>query len=287
MEIFFADDSGQKGHRGEMGRLIAMGGLFLPEASLRPLRDRIDTLCAECGLPPGTELKWSPGNGNWIRDNLKGESRCELYARAIRAARELDGRAIVVVWDTGRTTLQGEKALRKTIDYLFERITIHLADRHQLGLIVCDRPGGGKQQEDALLEDVVGTMEQGTEYVKSTQVVLNLLTTPSQLSRHLQVADLITGSTTAMVAGDSPFAPSVFAEVRPMLIKNCLGYVGGAGLKLFPDELTNLYFYVLGEDTFTKAAKMAGIPIPHPKIPYYYDGNDPSSRTKARGDRST
>ncbi len=285
MEIFFADDSGQRGHRGGMGRLIAMGGCLMPETCLRPLKDGIDALCAEFGLPPETELKWSPGRNNWLRDNLKAERRCELIARAVRASRELGGRAIVVVWDTGRTTLQGTDALRRTINYLFERVTMHLEDSKQLGIVICDRPGGGRQEEDALIEDVVDTMEKGTPYVASTQVALNLLTASSHLSRHLQVADLIVGCTTAMVAGETQFAIPVFAEVRPMLIKNALNFAGGTGLKLFPNSLINLYFYVLGETAYATVATNSGISLPWRGLPYYYDGIDQSKRTDARGDR--
>jgi hypothetical protein len=285
MEIFFVDDSAQAGHRGGMGELVAGGGLLLAEESLRPLKDKVDDLCKKFGVPPGTELKWSPGKKNWLRDHLKAERRCELFGNAIAAARELGGRAIVVVWDTGRKTYKGSKTFRTVIDYLFERVTIHLEDRGHLGLIVADRPGGGKREEDSLLRDVVGTMEDGTEYVKSTQIALNLLTTPSHLSRHLQVADLITGCTTAMVAGQTAFCDPVFAEVRPMFIENYYGCVGGSGLKLVPDDLINLYFYVLKETAFIKARSGGGISLPWRDLPYYYDGNDPAKRIDARGDR--
>jgi len=162
---------------------------------------------------------------------------------------------------------------------------MHLEDSKQLGIVICDRPGGGRQEEDALIEDVVDTMEKGTPYVASTQVALNLLTASSHLSRHLQVADLIVGCTTAMVAGETQFAIPVFAEVRPMLIKNALNFAGGTGLKLFPNSLINLYFYVLGETAYATVATNSGISLPWRGLPYYYDGIDQSKRTDARGDR--
>jgi hypothetical protein len=264
-----------------------MGGIFLDETQLRPLKDAMDVLCTEAGVPAGTELKWSPPRGNWIRDQLKGPARTELYCRVVRTAREMGGRAVVVVWDTGRTRLQGPDALRRVVRYLFERVTMHLEDRGQRGIIVADRPsGGGRRDEDALLEDVVGPLERGTNYVKSTQIVMNLVTTPSHLSRYLQVADLIVGCATSMVAGDGQFAPPLFDEVRPMLVANAWGYAGGAGFKLFPDDLLNLYFHVLRESTFVKTAMNTGIGLPWRKLPYYYDGTDASPRTDARGDRA-
>ena len=67
----------------------------------------------------------------------------------------------------------------------------------------------------------------GTGFVLPGNVALNLLTTPSHLLRHLQVADLVTGATVAAVAG-SRWSTTVFQSVRPLLIKNALGYVGGS-----------------------------------------------------------
>ncbi len=67
-------------------------------------------------------------------------------------------------------------------DYLFERANMQLEDRKSLRVVVCDRPGDGKKEEDQLLADLVDTFTKGTEYVKATHVVSNLLTTPSHLS---------------------------------------------------------------------------------------------------------
>jgi hypothetical protein len=72
---------------------------------------------------------------------------------------------------------------------------------------------------------------------------MNLLTAPSHLNRFLQVADIITGATTCMVAGKKQFAEPVFAEIQQMFIKNALSYVGGTGLVLFPDQVRNLHYY--------------------------------------------
>lgn len=286
MDIFFADDSVQKGHRSGMGRLVAMGGLCLREDAIRPLKGAVDALCDQAGVPSGTELKWSPGRDNWLRDNLHMDARSRLFAGAIRAAGDLGGRVVVVVWDRGRTTFKNAEALRKVLDYLLERVTIHLGFERRLGLVICDRPGGGQREEDGLLADVLTTIESGTEYVKSTQLVVNMVATPSHLSRQLQVADLITGSTTATVAGEGRFAAPIFAEVRKLMLKNSLGYIGGTGLKLFPNDLTNLYHYVLGEDVYARSWTRSGVPLPWKNLPYYYDGIDSSPRTAARGDRA-
>jgi hypothetical protein len=118
-------------------------------------------------------------------------------------------------------------------------------------------------------------MEVGTEYVTPDRCLLNVLTTPSRLVRHLQIADIVVGTTTSMVAGKYRHAPPVFEEVRPMFIRNALEYVGGTGLKLFPDALVNLYHWVLREPAFTKAGSGTGWKLPARDYPYQSDDAKP------------
>lgn len=254
-----------------MGRLVSVGGILLPWPSLRPLSARVDELVQLAGVPKGTELKWSPPPDNWLHHNLKDEARTALFTSVLAAAREHDARCCVVVWDTGRTTLKGDEAFRRALDYLFERVSVQCAKRNEYFTIVADRPGGGKKQDDQLLERFVERVESGTEYVPPDRCLLNVLTTPSHLQRHLQLADILVGVTTAMVAGRYKYAKPAFEAVRPLLMTNALDYVGGTGLKLVPDELTNLYHWVLGEPAFTKASTGLGWKLPSSEYPYSND----------------
>jgi hypothetical protein len=271
MEIFFADDSTQKGAREGMGTLVAFGGALFPEAAVRPFALNVESICSEFGIPSGDEVKWSPKKGTWIYENLKGETRTECYRRIITAASELRVRALVIVWDTGRTTLKGDRAFEKCIDFAFERLSVNLSKRAEQAIIVADRPGGGKKQEEGLLGNFVQRVLDGTEYSVPDWCALNILTTPSKLLRQLQVADLITGVTTAMVAGQYKYAEPLFEEIKPMLLRNYYKTVGGTGLKLFPDDLINLYHWILGEDVFWKVGRNAGFRIPDKNGPYYQD----------------
>lgn len=263
MEVFFADDSTQKGIRERMDSVIAVGGVFIDESALRSLSKAIDDIANDFGIPTGEELKWSPKKTSWIYKNLHGDDRQNCYIHVLQAAREHDARAIVVCWDTGRTTLKGEKAFEKCVDFLFERMSVHLEKRNSSAIVVADRPGGGKGQEEQFLSNFVDRVQGGTAYVVPDRVLLNVLTTPSHLIRHLQLADLITGITTAMVCAQYKYAAPLFEYVRPMLIQNYFGTVGGSGLKLFPDDLTNLYHWVLGEDVFWKVGRSSGFRLPH------------------------
>ncbi len=268
MEVFFADDSTQKSIRNGMGTVVAVGGVFIDELHLRPLAARLDEIAKAVGLPHGEEMKWSPRKGSWIYEKLHGDDRTDCYQKVLEAAVEHEARAIVICWDTGRTTLKNAKAFDKCIDYLFERMAVHLEKRKANAILVADRPGGGKDQEEQFLCDFVQRIQSGTAHVSPNRILLNVLTTPSNLQRHLQLADLVTGITTAMVCGLDRFAGPLFPLVKKLLIQNHLSGVAGTGLKLFPDELLNLYHHVLGEDTFWRVGNGAGFSLPNAKLPY-------------------
>lgn len=109
-----------------MGTVVAIGGIFVEDSALRPLNTRIDEIAHEFGVPNGDELKWSPRKGSWIYDNLHAETRTACNMKVLQAAVEHNVRGIVICWDTGQTTLKGERAFNKCVDFLFERIAVHL-----------------------------------------------------------------------------------------------------------------------------------------------------------------
>lgn len=277
MHVFFADDSTTNGVRKGMGKLIAFGGLLLPEEALVAVNAVVSTELLAVGAPDGTELKWSPPPGNWIREHLYGNKRTDLYVAILKQVREQGGRVIVSIVDTGRTSIQDLEAFEWSVKFTFERISTCLSKEKSRCIVVADRPGGGKKQEDEFLARFLEKIEQGTEYVpmKSECVLLNVLTTPSRLLRQLQVADLVVSVTTAQVAGNIKWANPGFELIRTMFIRNHLGFAGGTGLKLFPDDLWNLYHWVLDESVFTKAATSTGMPLPIPKLPYVDDDGLP------------
>ncbi|MGE5542868.1 MAG: DUF3800 domain-containing protein [Bacillota bacterium] len=176
-----------------------------------------------------------------------------------------------MIWNTRRTPQKDQEAFDRCLDFAFERIEMHLETVGRVGLIVADRPGGGKKQDEQLLESFLDRVQSGTEYVPPKRVALNILTTPSHLVRHLQLADLVTGITTAMVAGNVKYAGPLIDFVRPLYIQNYLGQVGGTGVKLYPDALLNLYYWVLGEAAYGRTRYMAGYTLPREGLPYSQD----------------
>lgn len=139
-------------------------------------------------------------------------------------------------------------------------------------MIICDRPSGGPKQADEFLAAYVEHLASEFNHMLAESFAMNMLTAPSHMVRHLQIADLIVSITTAMASGNTKWAEFYFEIVRGMMLTNSLGYVGGTGLKVYPDQLTNLYHWVIQEDAFTKAGKMAGISLPNDQ--YLYGESD-------------
>jgi len=272
MHVFFADDSSQIGIRSVMGRVVAFGGLLVDAEKLASLERALGGAAKAFGFPDGEEFKWSPHRKTWMHGNLIGQQRDGFFAHILRVAIEHECVVIVAAIDTGRTRKQGDDAFQFALDLVFERITTCLAKANSTGLIVADRPGGGHKEDNALLHSFLERVQSGTDYVPPDRIALNILTTPSHLVRALQLADVVTGITTAMVCGQAQFAATHFPAVKQMMLKNALGYVGGTGLKLFPNELINLYHWVLGEGAFTKAASGLGYRLPTQGYSYFQSG---------------
>lgn len=269
MHFFFADDSTQEGYRQGMGSLVAFGGYLLEDSKLQHLSDQVNSAFLNLEIPIETEIKWSLPPGNWIRENLSDDGRASVYREVLQVLGRLGAVVVVAVWDSGRTTLKGDGAFDKCVDFIFERISIKLEKTDSSCLIIADRPGGGKVKEESFLEAFLERVQSGTEYAPPDRVLLNILTTSSKLVRHLQLADLVTSVTTAMVAKKYAYARSAFEQIKPLFLRNARGYVGGTGLKLYPDQLINLYYWVLGEDAYVRVAMNTGWELPMKRYPYH------------------
>lgn len=255
-----------------MGRVISFGGVLVEAEKLASLERSLGAVTSAFGFPDGEEFKWSPHRKTWMHENLIGDSRDAFIVHILGVAKEHGCIVIVAAIDVGRTRKQGDDAFQFALDMVFERLTVCLAKAESTGLIVADRPGGGHKEDNAFLHSFLERVQSGTDYVPPDRIALNILTTPSHLVRSLQLADVVTGITTAMVCGQERYAGAHFQAVKEMMLKNVLGYVGGTGLKLFPNELINLYHWVLGESAFTKAASGLGYRLPNQSHAYYENG---------------
>lgn len=275
MDLFFADDARQrKPSRPGMGPLVSIGGIYVPSQEVGHLERAIDTLCADYGFPPREEFKWSPGRELWMRDNLVGEERQEFLIRMLSLAQDSEVKAIVIVEDTGYETATGALSAEEDVTCLFlERVHKLLNKARAEGIVIVDRPSGGRADEDRFLANCLETLQSGTDYVKPDRIALNVLSTPSKLIRLLQVADVVTSCTVAAVGGEDVHSPPVFDVVRSLLHSD-MGRIGGVGLKIHPDfRYVNLYHWLLGDTNFLKHA--VGHPLPLRDFPYSSDFDCP------------
>jgi hypothetical protein len=268
MRLVFVDDTKQKGLRSGMGDLLALGAVAFPEDQVAPFADRVAGIYKDHGVPASTELKWSVRKGNWFKKPPGSECLTQVRQEALDAAKECGCRAVVVVFDLGRTSVQGSTAEAQVLKYLYERISMMLSAPDDRGIIICDKPGGDHKTEDNWIAGTLGLTNYGTNYVTPGAVVMPILTAPSHHHPHLQLADLVAGSVTAAVAGVR-FGLDLMPRVSPLLHTNDLGAIAGTGLKLFPDDLINVYHWVLGVDSYSRG--YSGISLPWPRLAYASD----------------
>ena len=270
MRFFFADDSTQKTARAGMGTtVLGFGGILVAGNQLRPMAAEVDNIAGKYGIPAGEEIKWSPRKGSWIYENLKGEKREACYSSVLQCAADHGCQAVVAVLDYEMRNLKQEWGFERSVNYALERISTHLSNTKEEAVIVADRPAGGHKESDKFIAAFAERLASEHNHMLAGTFALNLLTADSHMVRHLQIADLVVAITTAMIAGQAKYAGSYFKIVREMLLKNSAGYIGGCGVKVYPDRLINLYHWVLGDDLLVRGN--TGWPLPHSKILYAKD----------------
>ena len=133
-----------------------------------------------------------------------------------------------------------------------ERVQRQLLREEVEGIIIADRPSGGRSDEDDYLFYALESIQKGTSYVDMDNIMINVVSTPSKYIRLLQAADLVTSCATSFVCGESCFSPPVFKYILPLLDKQD-ERIGGFGLKIHPDyKYMNLYHWLLNDDYFRK-----------------------------------
>jgi len=268
MDIFFADDARQRNPtRPGMGPIVAIGGVYVPGGYVSKLEKALDRLCVSTGFPPGDEFKWSPGRELWMRDYLVGKARETFFIQALSLARDHRARATIVIEDVNYQKATKASTPEEDVTGLFlERAHWQFKVADTDGIVVADRPGGGRADEDQFLAGCLELLQGGTRYVRPDRIALSVLSTPSKLVRLLQLADVVASCTVALVGGEERFAPPVFDHIR-LLLSNDSGRKGGIGLKIHPDYIyANLYHWLLGDSRFVKTG--TGTPFPLAERPY-------------------
>ena len=261
VDLFAIDDSSQRSPtRDGMGPLIAVGGVYIPGDEVSGLQAALDDLCVRTGFPVDEEFKWSPPRGSWMRDKLNGNERVTFFLEALSLAANAGASAIVVIEDTARKPASAETHTESVTKLFLERAHNHVA-HEQSAIVMFDRQGGTHSTDVAFLTSCMDKIRSGTEYTKLDRLAF-AVSTDSKLSRIIQLADIVTSSTTSFVAGERNWSPTVFREAVLPILRQDYGRKGGCGLKLHPDfRYANLYHWLLDDKSFVRyQAEVCSLP---------------------------
>jgi len=191
----------------------------------------------------------------------------------LQAAIDNQIRASVVMVDHSAVyAYQTPAEVGKTLlEWLYERVSMHLEPAGENCIIIADKPGGGAAEERKWLADTLELTNDGTQYVRPGRVVLPIVTAHSHHVPHLQLADLVTASATAAVAG-RPAGLELREFLKKLFIRNTFANdAGGVGIKIYPDR-RNLYYWVFGETQFSRWGTLQFEKLP--MAGYLYETDD-------------
>lgn len=275
MHLIFIDDSKQtSATRPGVGPLVAAGAVMVDADVARSAEKALDGLCAAAGFPAGEEFKWSPGRECWMRTALVAEPRDTFFRGVIDVLLAHGVLAHVVIEDANRAraTRWDRSAEDDVVIMLLERLANRLKELRSTGLLVADRPGGNRPEEDRFISDCLLALETGTAYVQHEELSF-VLTTDSRFVRLLQAADLVTSCMTAYVAGEPTYAPGIAQAMLP-LFPVSYGRRGGPSIKLHPDfTFGNLYHWLFGDEDFVRF--QSGVALPYKGFGYFNGPDHP------------
>jgi hypothetical protein len=264
MKIVFLDDSRQnKPTRSKLGPLVALGGIAIDSERLLELTEALTSTCRKHGFPENEPFKWSPGRELWMHSHLKDEKRQSFLLEVLACAAKCEAKAFFSCVDssTQRADPKSKTPERDVYNLILERVEGYLNDEKKPGLIIVDRSGGDLKGEEKFLANLIEQTREGTTYVVPKQIAIPVLSCPSRLCRPLQLADVITSSTLARVAGESSFTPPIIESAKRLYYQK-YGRIGGYGVKLHPaKKLANLYHWHFGDDTIIHDKVSWGAPL--------------------------
>jgi hypothetical protein len=138
----------------------------VPEDGLAPYAAGIRTLRVEFGVPEDTELKWSPGDGSWLKTEA-GKAACTpLREKTLDLAAEAGVTSIVLVWARGHLDWQVPAVRDKLLRWLYDKVSTFLGRRGAVGVVVADEPGGGPKDRAKWLRETLPLTDGGTGYTR-------------------------------------------------------------------------------------------------------------------------
>lgn len=260
VHLVFMDDAKQQSTRPGMGPLVAAGAICINADYARHAERALKELCQRTGFPDGEEFKWSPRRNSWMHENLVEGYREQFFTNAVQILTECGALGVVVAEDEARRPANRLLTHEQDVVVLvLERVANRLKELGSTGLVVADRPGGGRSDENRFLAQCLTTLETGTDYVQHNEISF-VISTDSRHVRLLQAADLLASCVTAYLAGETRYSPAIAGQLMKIL-PAAYGRRGGYSVKLHPDFLyANLYHWLLGDTDFVRFQN--GWPLP-------------------------
>lgn len=182
MRMIFLDDSEQTSPpRRGLSCLRSVGVAIIPDHQVAGYSSDLVAIRAELDVPPDEEIKWKPPKGSVLAsdpDRLR-----TLRQQMLDAAVQRNARTITVTVDHGSayTTWKAAELGRDVLlPWLYERVSYHLDDNDDIGIVIADKPGGGHKEDTRWLAETLRLTNDGTEYVKSDRIVLPIVTAAEQ-----------------------------------------------------------------------------------------------------------
>jgi hypothetical protein len=245
MRLAYIDETKQTGKRAGLGSLLGLGSICFEENHVKAFADDFRAVLDRHSIPHDVEMKWSSSSRtDWFRSNGKQDEVNTIRRELLTCAATHGARVHVVVWDTtAAPDCEGVAPMDKSRVFLVERIIFMLKDFDDQGMLLFDNPGGGRRAEARWLRATLDLTENGSEYVSAERIVGPPVALESQYYPQVQMADMVVGAVTAAVSG-SNYGLELMPFIRPLFYTNRSGTIGAAGLKLFPDHLNNLHYWV-------------------------------------------
>jgi len=268
MRLAFLDDSQQaEPPRQGLGRLLALGAVIVPQEHVAGYAADLVSIRARYGIPSGEEIKWKAPKGSFLA-SAGADLITSLRSSMLEAAIERRIRTVVVMVDhaAAYTSYTEAEVGREILRWLYERVSMHLADHDDIGIMIADKPGGGHKEDSRWLAETLQLTSDGTEYVTPGRIVLPIVTAHSHHLPHLHLADLVVAATTAAVAGRQS-GLSLGPLLAKLMQRHNLGDANGAGIVLWPRRY-NLLYHAFGETSVSLPSQNTGVILPCPEWSY-------------------
>lgn len=197
-----------------------------------------------------------------MHSHLVDEKRQGFLTRVLNLAHIYEVRALLVVEDVNCPMATDAKNAKMDVSLVF----LKHADRQLRGrlskrIVVFASRGTNRAAEDEFLAGCLDTLQRENDSRSPRDSTWKPVFSWPGASRLLQVADLVTSSITAVVAGREAISTSVFASAKALLARDG-DITGEVGLKLHPYFMyANLYYWLLGDSHFRKHGTAFALPL--------------------------